>query len=68
MTRTHKIVNLIGVHAIGIAVSCITRGAVIRTLDERIDHPRPNSNGSVWQIRRSSSSRPTMPISWAITS
>src|SRR5215468_854023 len=41
-----------GVHATGIAVSWMTRGAVIRTLDDTIDQPRPNGKPSLWTLRR----------------
>ena len=41
-----------GVHATGIAVSWTTRGVIIRTLDDTIDQPRPNSKPSLWTFLR----------------
>ncbi len=46
-----------GVQAMGIAVSCTTRGVVIRTLDRSIDQPRPNANPSLWTFVRPQSAK-----------
>src|SRR3546814_17468531 len=53
-----EIVPLVGGdQAIGIAVSSIGRGVVIRTCDRSIHQPRPNSNPSLWTFKPQSRKR-----------